>query len=87
MLYWITFSNPDPGEEPFLGVVIIEAESPEEALNEASLMGVNPGGYAEVYTLKEMSEMAQVLPQNRLLTSEELNAFGFFSENQKREMH
>ena len=69
-VYWMSFSDPErPVGSKFLGVVIIEAETEEAALAQASVAGVNPGGEA---TFEEMSEP---LPPrewfNRLLSGKE----------------
>lgn len=45
MWWWMSFTDPDlPEGEQFLGVVLMNAESPEEALTGSWLLGLNPGG-------------------------------------------
>lgn len=87
-LYWIPFTDPEaPIGEKLMGVIVIESDSIEEALEEAYMMGINPGGMVEhAYEIRRESKEFQ-LPRNRLLSVKELNDMGYHTEAQKKDMN
>lgn len=81
-IYWLSFVDPDksaprdqqvPGGGGFLGVVIVEAYNPIDAVMVSHNLGINPGG--EVSIIGPAPE--GVYPEsamNRLLSAEEAKA-------------
>lgn len=44
-MFWLSFADPDmPKGSQFLGVAIVRASNPEEAIKECWKMKINPGG-------------------------------------------
>lgn len=80
--YWLSFVDPDlsapideqvPGGGGFLGVAIVEADDPIEAVRRAHQLGINPGGQVAIYGPAPDG----VYPEsamNRLLTAAEAQA-------------
>lgn len=81
-LWWLSFTDPAktpppdeqvPGGQSFLGVVIVEAPTLEDAITRSHLLGANPGG--------EVAVMGPLTPgsigeewRDRLLTADEVDA-------------
>jgi hypothetical protein len=86
--WWFSFVDPDAEGDKSLGACIVVARSSEEALLETILQGCNPGPYADVrfgrVSNKRVHEMLLKFPINKLLSTEELNAKGEFTEYQRR---
>jgi hypothetical protein len=48
-LWWLSFADPDlPEGSQFLGVVIVQAATLEDAVTRSHLLGVNPGGGIQI---------------------------------------
>lgn len=52
MLWYISFAS----ETGFLGATVVEADSPPAALEEATRLGINPGGEAAIWWLAERDD-------------------------------
>ena len=85
--WWLSFTDNTRAEgDRFLGGCIIEASSFGEAINEAWRRKINPGG--EVMGFEVPCEYEAIIPRfgvNRLLSKDELNALGVFSERDRAE--
>ena len=56
--YWMSFVDRDlPRERQFLGVVVMEAESFEDAMQRSHQLGCNHGGEVEITELGQMEEL------------------------------
>lgn len=88
-LYWLTFIDdelPD-GDEQFMGVILAEGETPQDALQTTFMMGINPG-YGQVSIFDVMpNDREATLPKLKFIELEELNSYGFFTHQQKRMFH
>lgn len=65
--WWLSFV--DPGANRFLGGALIRADDMQEAINEAWIRGINPGG--EVRGV-EVERLPRERWRNRLLQKEEI---------------
>jgi hypothetical protein len=81
-LWWLSFVDPDksappdeqvPGGGGFLGVCIVEAEDPMDAVRRAWALGINPGGQVQIVGPGPQDAYP---PEalHRLLTAEEATA-------------
>jgi hypothetical protein len=72
--WWLSFADPDkPKGSQFLGLVIIEADDPEGAIQEAHRKRINPGG--EVAMTRVPDDFALDM-RDRLLTKAEAEEIG-----------
>jgi hypothetical protein len=71
-LWWLSFA----GEEEFLGLALIEAETLEEAFDEARRLGRHPGGQCLGMPVDPNGSDVQGLPRDRLITDAELHERG-----------
>lgn len=91
-LWWLTFSDPHLSfEKRFLGIAVVTAETFEGALKKTWELGINPGGQVQGLELEEENFLGNVeqikagleqarLHQNRLLSMDDLKAFGLIGE-------
>lgn len=72
-VWWLSFCDPSkPGGGQFLGVVIVEAYGPADAMDRSHEMGINPGGEIEACRVPPEDHPESV--RNRLLSKDELIA-------------
>ena len=75
MLFYISFAN----ETGFLGATVVEADNPPAALQEATRLGINPGGEAAIWWLAERDDGTIVeiaMFRDRLVWRDECEATG-----------
>ncbi len=75
MLWYISFAS----ETGFLGATVVEADSPPAALQEATRLGINPGGEAAIWWLAERDDgtIAEIAKfRDRLVWRDECEATG-----------
>ena len=75
MLWYISFAS----ETGFLGTTVVEADSPPAALQEATRLGINPGGEAAIWWLAERDDgtIAEIAKfRDRLVWREECESLG-----------
>jgi hypothetical protein len=74
-LYWLSFCDDETGPNcgAFLGVSIVEAPNPDEAMLQSWALGVNPGGEVMICELPDDAD-ARTPPEfiARLLSREDL---------------
>lgn len=72
--WWLSFADAHkPRGSQNLGCAVVQADSLVEAVQEAHLMGCNPGGQV---LGQPMPYLPRGMPINRLLTPAELEKFG-----------
>lgn len=73
MKFYISYAN-----DKFLGCTVVEAVSPEDALEEATKRGLNPGGEAAILgvPVSEYNNPEMLSLENRLVGKEEMMAQG-----------
>lgn len=67
-MYYISFATDDG----FLGATVVEASSSESALEEATRLGINPGGEAAILEVPEGFENEARQMLNRLVGLDEM---------------
>lgn len=69
MMYWISFAS----DQGFLGAVIAEGSSPEDAVGQVSQLKLNPGGQAMIVEIPTVRYRHHAWPyRNRLLQKDEI---------------
>jgi hypothetical protein len=85
--YWLSFVDPEAGE--FLGATAVLAGSPEDAIEMTWTLDINPGGEVAVAEVPSDQITPEILEmffwaRGRLVSKQELNDRGEFSEADKR---
>jgi hypothetical protein len=74
MRWYLSFVDKVHGKDKFLGACIVEADNYREAIFQAWMLKINPGGEVAI---KEVPEEAYYLfPINKLMDRQELEKYG-----------